>query len=130
MDQELKLLRKKVRSGADFALTQPIFDAEAAVAFFHEYESRYGEPILPIIAGVKPLYNSRNAEFLHNEVPGMSVPAMQRERMRQSADPQQEGVEIARELIQALRPHVNGFYLMPAFNRFDLAADVLDVLRA
>jgi homocysteine S-methyltransferase len=129
MDQELKLLRKKVRSGADFALTQPVFDSEAAIAFIREYESRYGEPLLPIIAGVKPLYNSRNAEFLHNEVPGMSIPAMQRERMRQATNPQQEGVEIARETIQTLRPHVNGFYLMPAFNRFDLAADVLDVLR-
>jgi homocysteine S-methyltransferase len=129
VEQEVKLLRKKVRSGADFALTQPVFDVDAALHFIHEYESRYGEAIPPIIAGVKPLYNIRNAEFLHNEVPGMFIPNTQRERMRQATDPQREGVEIAREILQALRPHVSGFYLMPAFNRFDLAADVLDVLR-
>lgn len=129
IDKEIKLLRKKVKSGADFALTQPVFDAEAAVAFIREYESRYGEPPPPILAGIKPLYNSRNAEFLHNEVPGMFIPEAQRERMRQTANPQVEGVEIAREIIQALRPHVSGFYLMPAFNRYDLAADVLDVLQ-
>jgi homocysteine S-methyltransferase len=129
VDHELKVLRKKVRGGADFALTQPVFDVEAAVAFIREYESRYGELILPIIAGVKPLYNSRNAEFLHNEVPGMFIPEVHRERMRRTANPQVEGVEIAREIVQSLRPYVNGFYLMPAFNRYDLAADVLDVLR-
>jgi homocysteine S-methyltransferase len=128
VEQELKLLRKKVRSGADFALTQPVFDAEAAVGFIQAYEARYGEPMLPLIAGIRPLYNSRNAEFLHNEVPGMVIPRRERERMRQTADPQAEGVQIAREMVQALRPYVHGFYLMPSFGRYDLVADVIDVL--
>jgi homocysteine S-methyltransferase len=128
VEQELKLLRKKVRSGADFALTQPVFDVEAAVAFIQTYEARYGEPMLPLIVGIRPLYNSRNAEFLHNEVPGMVIPQRERERMRQAANPQAEGVQIAREMVQALRPHVHGFYLMPSFGRYDLVADVIDVL--
>ena len=129
IDAELKLLRKKVEHGADFALTQPVFDPEAALAFLAAYEQTYGEPPLPILAGIKPLYNSRNAEFLHNEVPGITIPEALRERMRAAARPQAEGVAIAREIAAALRSHVNGFYFMPAFGRYDLVADVLDMFR-
>jgi homocysteine S-methyltransferase len=123
----MKLLRKKVERGADFALTQPVFDPEAAIAFIQEYERSYGEPPPPILAGIKPLYNSRNAEFLHNEVPGIQIPEETRERMRLASKPQVEGVAIAREIATALRPHVRGFYVMPAFGRYDLVADFLDM---
>ncbi len=126
---EMKLLRKKISSGADFALTQPVFDPEAAKAFIARYEETYGEPILPVIVGIKPLYNSRNAEFLHNEVPGMVIPDVLRERMRVAENPQQEGVRIAQEILQAMRGVTHGVYMMPAFSRYDLVADVLDILR-
>ena len=129
VEAELKLLRKKVEHGADFALTQPVFDPQAAIEFLSAYERTYGEPPPPILAGIKPLYNSRNADFLHNEVPGLYIPKEQRERMRLAQAPQAEGVEIAREIAQTLRPYVNGYYFMPAFGRYDLVADVLDVLR-
>ena len=129
VEAELKLLRKKVEHGADFALTQPVFDPEAALAFIAAYERAYGEPPPPILAGIKPLYNSRNAEFLHNEVPGIIIPEPLRERMRAAAKPQAEGVAIAREIAAALRPRVNGFYFMPAFGRYDLVADVLDMFQ-
>lgn len=127
---EMKLLRKKIRNGADFALTQPVFDPQAAGAFVAEYEATYAEPMIPVLAGVKPLYNSRNAEFLHNEVPGIQIPQALRERMRRAENPQQEGVEIARETVMALRPFVQGVYLMPAFGRYDLVADVIDILHS
>ena len=127
-ERELKLLRKKINHGADFALTQPVFDPDVAIQFIKRYEEMYDEPILPIIMGIKPLYNGRNAEFLHHEVPGMIIPKIQRERMKQSSTPQHEGVAIAQEILQAMRPHVQGIYLMPAFGRYDLTADVLDVL--
>jgi len=130
VERELALLRKKMQSGADFALTQPVFDAGAAKAFIARYREMYDEPLLPIVAGIKPLYNSRNAEFLHHEVPGIIIPEAQRERMRQAADPQQEGVRIAQEILQEIRPYVQGVYLMPAFGRYDLVADVLDSLSA
>jgi homocysteine S-methyltransferase len=123
---ELKLWRKKVEHDADFALTQPVFDPEAAIDFIRAYERAYDEPAPPILAGIKPLYNSRNAEFLHNEVPGINIPEEKRERMRLAADPQAEGVAIAREIAAALRPYVRGFYVMPAFGRYDLVADFLD----
>jgi methionine synthase / methylenetetrahydrofolate reductase(NADPH) len=126
--REIKLLQKKVRMGADFALTQPVFDAAAARRFIDQYQETTGEPILPLVAGIKPLYNSRNAEFLHNEVPGIIIPDEQRQRMAQAADPPQEGVLIAQELLAEIRPFVQGVYLMPAFGRYDLAADVLDIL--
>ncbi|WP_374689359.1 bifunctional homocysteine S-methyltransferase/methylenetetrahydrofolate reductase [Promineifilum sp.] len=124
---ELRLLRKKVEHGADFALTQPVFDAQVALNFLDAYEQAYGEPPPPILAGLKPLYNSRNAEFLHHEVPGIYIPEEQRERMRQAERPQAEGVRIAQEIAAALRPRVQGFYIMPAFGRYDLVADVLDM---
>ncbi len=126
---ELKLLRKKAEHGADFALTQPVFDPGAAVALIEAYQQTYGEAPPPIVAGIKPLYNNRNAEFLHNEVPGIYIPEGQRERMRKAAQPQVEGVHIAREIAETLRPHVRGFYIMPAFGRYDLVADVLDIFR-
>ncbi|GAB4272125.1 MAG: bifunctional homocysteine S-methyltransferase/methylenetetrahydrofolate reductase [Candidatus Promineifilaceae bacterium] len=127
-EREMKLLRKKIRNGADFALTQPIFDPEAAKAFVKRYEETFGEPMIPIIAGVKPLYNGRNAAFLHNEVPGIVIPEPLRVRMDEAKDPQREGVLIAQEIVLAIRPFVQGVYLMPAFGRYDLVADVLDVL--
>jgi homocysteine S-methyltransferase len=128
-EREMKLLRKKIRNGADFALTQPVFDPVAAKSFVAAYEDKYGEPIIPIVAGIKPLYNGRNAEFLHNEIPGIHIPSCLRQRMKDSAKPQQEGVSIAQEILQNLRPILHGVYLIPAFGRIDLVADVLDGLR-
>ncbi|MCA9931304.1 MAG: bifunctional homocysteine S-methyltransferase/methylenetetrahydrofolate reductase [Anaerolineales bacterium] len=126
VEREMKLLHKKVRNGADFAITQPVFDVETAVSFIKLYESTYNEPMIPIVAGIKPLYNIRNAEFLHHEVPGIEIPDVLRARMRDAAHPQQEGVLIAQETLAAIRPFVQGTYLMPAFGRYDLVADVID----
>lgn len=128
VEREMKLLRKKIRNGADFALTQPIFDVATAQAFVSLYAERYGEPILPLVAGIKPLYNSRNAEFLHHEVPGVVIPEAMRQRMRDAQQPQDEGVQIAVETLAAIRPFIHGVYLMPAFGRYDLVANVLDAL--
>lgn len=127
-EREMKLLRKKIRNGADFALTQPVFDPKAAKQFVELYEATYGEKMLPLLVGIKPLYNGRNAEFLHHEVPGMSIPQPLRERMSAAKDPQREGVLIAQELLAELRPFTQGVYLMPAFRRYDLIANVMDGL--
>ncbi|MCA9901067.1 MAG: bifunctional homocysteine S-methyltransferase/methylenetetrahydrofolate reductase [Anaerolineales bacterium] len=127
-EREMTLLRRKIRNGADFALTQPVFDPAAARQFVDLYEATYEEKMLPLIVGVKPLYNGRNAEFLHHEVPGMSIPESLRQRMAEATDPQQEGVLIAQEILGELRPFTQGVYLMPAFGRYDLVASVMDVL--
>jgi homocysteine S-methyltransferase len=125
---ELRLLHKKIENGADFALTQPIFNPTAAKEFIASYQAEFGERPLPIVAGVQPLHSSGNAEFLHNEVPGITIPDDLRERMRAAENPQQEGVAIAREILEELRPIIQGVYMIPVFGRFDLVADVLDVL--
>jgi homocysteine S-methyltransferase len=84
-----------------------------------------------MLVGILPLYSFRNAEFLHNEVPGMHVPEPIRERMRQASGKeagQREGVAIAREALAGIRElrGVAGAYLMPPFGRYDLALQVLD----
>jgi len=126
-EREAELLAKKIRAGADFALTQPCFDPEAARSFLHKYRS--GSETIPLLLGIQPLYNARNAEFLHNEVPGIRIPQRYRDRMRASGDPVSEGVAIALEIIEELRSDVQGIYIVPAFGRYDLAADILDAVR-
>jgi homocysteine S-methyltransferase len=86
---------------------------------------------IPVLAGILPLVSYQNAEFLHNEVPGMSVTADIRERLRRAPSEQaaqQVGVDIAREALRQARDIVEGAYLMPAFNRFELVARVLEGL--
>jgi homocysteine S-methyltransferase len=125
VEREMSLLRKKVHNGAGFALTQPVFDTAAARAFIDTYEARYGEPMIPILAGIKLLHNGRNADFLHNEVPGISIPEAYRERMHAADNPQQTGVRIAQEMMEEIRPFVQGVYYMSNFGRYDLVADVI-----
>jgi methionine synthase I (cobalamin-dependent)/5,10-methylenetetrahydrofolate reductase len=124
--REIALLAKKVRSGADFALTQPCFDPDAALAFIERYRRESGEASLPLLLGIQPLFNARNAEFLHNEVPGIRIPEHSRNRMRRADDPVAEGVAIALEIVAEMRSEVQGIYVIPAFGRYDLAADILD----
>jgi homocysteine S-methyltransferase len=128
LDHEIRLLRKKVKSGAAFALTQPVFNPKAARKFIGTYREKYDQEPLPIVAGIQPLYNSGNAEFLHNEVPGIIIPEELRLRMRQADDPQTEGVEIAQEIVEELRDTIQGVYLIPVFGRYDLVADVVDIV--
>jgi homocysteine S-methyltransferase len=126
-EREIKLLRRKIENGADFALTQPVFDLSAVKAFLARYELEYGPLPLPLLAGVLPLYNTRHADFLHNEVPGITIPEDIRLRMRSAGDKgAAEGVSMACELITQLRPLVQGIYLMPPFERYDLAAEVIE----
>lgn len=126
--REAALLAKKIRSGADFALTQPCFDTEAARAFIESYRREADGATIPLLLGVQPLYNARNAEFLHNEVPGIRIPEHYRDRMRRADDPTAEGVSIALEIIEDLRDDVQGVYVIPAFGRYDLAANLLDAI--
>ncbi|NJN96915.1 MAG: hypothetical protein HC875_23845 [Anaerolineales bacterium] len=117
----------KIENGADFALTQPLFEAAHLDTFLARYEAEHGPLTLPLLAGVLPLYNARHAEFLHNEVPGIHIPADIRQRMRDAGEKgAQAGLVMARDLIRQLRPHVQGLYLMPPFDRYDLAAEVIE----
>lgn len=128
-ERALRLLRKKIRNGADFALTQPVFNPLAARDFLACCRAEIADAMIPVFAGVQPLYNSSNAEFLHNEVPGIAISKEHRERMLVAVEPQQEGVRIAQEILEEIRSLVQGTYFIPQFGRYDLVADVLDVLK-
>ncbi len=128
--REMRLLAKKIRNGADFAITQPVFDPAAARLFIERFEVQFDQPLIPIIAGIKPLFNGRNAEFLHHEVPGIVIPREQRRRMHEAQKPQEEGVQIAQEILAEIRSFTQGVYMMPAFGRYDLVADVIDFVEA
>ncbi|MDG1266266.1 MAG: bifunctional homocysteine S-methyltransferase/methylenetetrahydrofolate reductase, partial [Ilumatobacter sp.] len=126
--REAALLAKKIRTGADFALTQPCFDADSAHSFIERHRTVSDGATIPLLLGIQPLFNARNAEFLHNEVPGIRIPQRYRDRMRSADDPTTEGVAIALEIVEELRADVQGVYIIPAFGRYDLAADLLDAI--
>ena len=130
-DQEMSVLQRKIHAGADFALTQPVFDAELAAEFISRFQSRYGPLTLPILAGILPLYNDRHVAFLHNEVPGIQIPdAIRRTITSAGENAPEAGVKLAVELLQALSGVVQGAYIMPALGRYDLAAEVIEHARS
>ena len=133
LDHEIRLLKRKVDAGAAFLLTQPLYDVAAIEWLRAAYEREHGAELrVPVLAGVLPLVTSRHAEFLHNEVPGISVPDDARDRMRKAGeDAWREGLAMAGELVTGLREiGTGGVYVMPQFGRYDLAAEVVEAARA
>jgi homocysteine S-methyltransferase len=123
--RELARLREKKNAGAELVMTQPVYSPEVLGRLLDDVA-----PLeLPVLVGLLPLASYRNAEFLHNEVPGMQVPDDIRERMRKAgsgADARKEGVAIAREMLAAVRHRVAGAYVMPPLERYELALEVID----
>jgi homocysteine S-methyltransferase len=131
VDTEIKNLRRKIKAGADFLLTQPVYEPEAAETFLEAYARQHGKLELPILVGVLPLYGARHASFLHNEVPGVSIPQEYQQRLADAgSQAPAEGVKIAVELIQRMQSWSQGIYLMPQFNRYDLAAEIVERAKA
>ena len=127
LERELARFRWKVDAGAEFAVTQPVFD----LAQFDRFLDRIAGWDIPIIAGIWPLVSLRNAEFLANEVPGVHVPPEVLERMRvASAGGREaalaEGVTIAREMLAAVRDRVRGVQVSAPFGRVPVALEVLN----
>ncbi len=128
--REMKILRRKIRAGADFALTQPVFDPKKARRFLEAYEAEFGHLEIPVLVGVMPLYSRRHAAFLHHEVPGITIPPEIMQRIEQAGDKApREGVRIAQELVAAIRPWAAGIYIMPQFQRYDLAAEIVEAAK-
>lgn len=128
--RELGRYRWKVDAGAEFAITQPLFEAESLRPFL---EGTAGS--VPVLAGLWPLASLRNAEFLANEVPGVRVPESVLARMRDAEaaggaeGAANEGIQIALEAFEAVAPWVRGVHVTPPRGRMDLALRLLDVLR-
>jgi methionine synthase / methylenetetrahydrofolate reductase(NADPH) len=126
-EREIKNLNRKIRAGADFILTQPVYNPKQAEAFLRRYEDAYGKLEIPVLVGILPLYSARHVSFLDNEVPGINIPAVIQERMRLAGDrAPQEGIKISIELIEQLRSWARGVYLMPQFGRYDLTAEIVE----
>ncbi|MDQ3653749.1 MAG: bifunctional homocysteine S-methyltransferase/methylenetetrahydrofolate reductase [Chloroflexota bacterium] len=128
LEDEASRLRQKIEAGANFVMTQPIFDASVWTNFLNVFGAE--RLPIPVMIGILPLQSSKHAEFLHNEVPGINPTENSRERMRLAgANGRSEGVRMAQDLLQQLVPHAEGVYLMPSFGRYEVAAEVLDVLQ-
>ena len=111
--------------------TLPVFCPDSARRFLERYEKEYGKFETPILAGLLPLASDRHAKFLHNEVPGISIPDKIHDRLRQAGDNGAKvGVKIAEELVGEIRSFAQGIYLMPQFNRFDLVAEIISDINA
>jgi homocysteine S-methyltransferase len=123
LETELRLMRRKVEAGCHFFMTQNVFDAKILERFL-EGASKFKRPIM---IGVLPLANSRHAEFLHNEVPGMLLPDAVRDRMRKAGDERgpKEGQAMARDLIALCREKAAGVYLVPSFGHYDIVAELI-----
>ncbi len=131
LDRELRRFHWKVEAGAEFAITQPVFDLEQLDRFLKKVEGFR----LPIIGGIWPLVSLRNAEFLANEVPGVTVPDEVLDRMRRASERGREeglaeGVRIAREMLAAVRDRLSGAQVSAPLGKVPVALDVLAAGRA
>ncbi len=130
IEHEVRRFEWKVDAGAEFAITQPVFDPEILLKFL----PRISHIKIPIIAGIWPLVSLRNAEFMNNEVPGASVPEHYMQRMRQAQErskeaAREEGIKIAQEAIEKSFEHVQGFQVSAPFGRVEYSMQVLSALK-
>jgi methionine synthase / methylenetetrahydrofolate reductase(NADPH) len=125
LDHELERFQQKLAAGARFVMSQPLYDVDT----LRDFLARTGPIPVPFLLGVLPVQSSRHAEFMHNEVPGISIPAHVREAMRTAgADGIATGIRLAQEFLAEVQEHVDGVYLMPSFGRYETCAEVLDAL--
>src|SRR5580698_1453133 len=126
MDNEIRRFAYKVEAGAEYAITQPVFDLKLLEAFLKRIEGFR----IPVIAGIWPLTSLRNAEFMKNDL-RVSMPAEIIVRMQKAETPEQaraEGILIAREMLAAARPMVQGVQVSAPFGRYPLAVEILEVV--
>jgi homocysteine S-methyltransferase len=113
---EIERLRKKIEAGAHLIMTQPLYQLSDLTDFLDEF----GACPLPILAGIMPLNSFKHAEYLHNEVPGITIPDHVRKAMEKAGDQgAQVGIQLAEELLEELRPLIAGVYIVPSFGRYD-----------
>ncbi|HLX56433.1 MAG TPA: bifunctional homocysteine S-methyltransferase/methylenetetrahydrofolate reductase [Ktedonobacteraceae bacterium] len=125
-DQEIARYWRKIDAGAHFIMTQPIYELAPLLRFLE----RAGKPPIPLILGCIPLHSFRHAEYLHNEVPGITIPEEARRRMQEAGERgHEEGLHLAQQLLTAARSLIQGVYLMPSFQRYDVVGKLTTMLR-
>ena len=123
---EMERFAQKTEAGAEFTMTQPLYELEPLVRFL----DAVGKKRIPVLLGLLPLQSHRHAEFLHNEVPGINIPDHAREAMRKAGEKGIEvGIEMCRELLLKAKDMVEGAYLMPSFGRYEVVARVAEVVQ-
>jgi homocysteine S-methyltransferase len=132
--REVRLTRRKVESGARFLLSQPLYEAAALQAFLAAYEAETGEALpIPMLVGLLVPVSAGNAGFLHNEVPGIQIPAEVRDRLGRAEDAEEAwrtSLSFVADLVVGLRAAgAAGIYVMPQFGRYDRAAEVVEAVR-
>ena len=126
MDTEVKNLHRKIKAGADFFLTQPIYRANDGLKLIEAYEAKHGKLDKPILAGILPLVSAKHATFLHNEVPGVFIPDEAHKRIESAGENASKvGVELAVELIQGIKGWARGIYIKPQFHRYDMISEII-----
>ncbi|MNN47605.1 Bifunctional homocysteine S-methyltransferase/5,10-methylenetetrahydrofolate reductase [compost metagenome] len=127
LNKAVERLEKKIASGADYIMTQPVYDPELIVAI----KEATAHLDIPIFIGIMPLASGKNAEYLHNEVPGIQLSETVRKRMEglQGQEGRDMGVEIAKELLDTAMEHFNGIYLMTPFMFYDMNVTLTNYVR-
>lgn len=124
---EMERIKRKIEAGADFIMTQPIYRTSDLTDFLDEMG---GSPI-PVLVGIMPLHSSKHAEYLHNEVPGITIPKHVREAMAKAGDEGAKvGLELAEKLLEEMRDKIEGTYLVPSFGRYDDMAALIKRLKS
>jgi methionine synthase I (cobalamin-dependent)/5,10-methylenetetrahydrofolate reductase len=126
-------LERKVEAGAHLIMTQPLYSSEQVETMDVEARHRFGPRgfPLPVLLGVLPLQSTRHAEFLHNEVPGITIPDSAREAMRAAGERGAEvGLEMSLAMLEQVESLVAGTYIMPSFGRYEQCAELVRRLRA
>jgi homocysteine S-methyltransferase len=132
LEAEIGRLAGKVEAGAHLIMTQPIYATAQWDRFMERASARWGDRLpLPVLLGVLPLHTARHAEFLHHEVPGITIPDDVRAAMHAAGDGGAEvGLELSLELLSSMRPHVDGTYVMPSFGRYEQSAELVRRVRS
>ncbi|MEC9071407.1 MAG: methylenetetrahydrofolate reductase, partial [Myxococcota bacterium] len=122
LEKEYDRFKKKVDAGARYAMTQPLYELDHLEHFLEVCK-----PTIPVLVGILPLRNTKHAEFMHNEVPDITIPDPIRARMKAAGqDGPAEGVAISRDLLESMSPYCQGVYLMPPCDRFEMAVDIVE----
>ncbi|MCI0690616.1 bifunctional homocysteine S-methyltransferase/methylenetetrahydrofolate reductase [candidate division KSB1 bacterium] len=127
IETQINRLRRKIQLGADFVMTQPIFDWRKVREIYEatrEFE-------IPVFIGIMPLVSGRNADFLHNEVPGIEIPLKVRERLYrfEGERARREGVTVAAEILESVLDYFNGIYLITPFVRYEMILELVEKCR-
>ncbi|WP_316347290.1 bifunctional homocysteine S-methyltransferase/methylenetetrahydrofolate reductase [Desulfuromonas acetoxidans] len=125
---QVNKLKKKLAAGAQFFQTQPVYSSTV----FQDMVQALQDVSAPVFLGLLPLVSERNAEFLHNEVPGITLPDEVRKRMRGTVGDSgvAAGMGIASELVRSCAPQADGYYIMPPFGKVDLALQLIEIIKA